>query len=68
MFKAELEPFETSPDHYYLRINGKVVAAVMPSDFLRMLDSLGKAVSPAGHQHTAHAVTEYYNEKRRKKL
>ena len=65
MFKAELEPFETSPDHYYLRINGKAVAAILPSDFITMLDSLGKAVTLAGHQHTAQAVVEYYIEKRR---
>jgi hypothetical protein len=38
--EASLEKFETSNSHYYLRVNGKIVAALLPSDFIKIIEAV----------------------------
>lgn len=37
-FTVKLEPFVSDDNHYYLKINGRVVAALLPSDFVKIAE------------------------------
>ena len=66
MFKLEFVPFDTDPNHYYLRLNGEVVAAILPSDIGKFVASMGNAVAPKSQAKVKAAIEMYYNNTRRK--
>ena len=63
MFRLEFEPFETDPNHYYLRLNGEVVTALIPSDIGKMIAALGNAVSPQSQAKVKVAIEMYYKKR-----
>ena len=65
MFKLEFELFESDPNHYYLLLNGEVVAAILPSDIGKFIASMGNAVSPRQQAKVKVAIEMYYNMRRK---
>jgi hypothetical protein len=63
MFK--LEPFDTDPNHYYLRLNGEVVVVLLPSDIGKMIADMGNAVTPKSQAKVKVALEMYYKERRK---
>jgi hypothetical protein len=56
---AEFEQFDTSDSHYYLKINGKTVAALLPSDFIKIVEAL--PVTVRSRKYVRDVVEAYYS-------
>lgn len=60
---VELEPFETDDSHYYLRVNGRVVATLLPSDFIKVFESV--RTTHNSRAYVKGEVEAYYSERMR---
>jgi len=59
MIKLTLERFGTDENHYYLRLNGRSIAVICPSDIKTIVDTL--ATSEGAKKHVAKVLEAYYN-------